>query len=78
MRVTRLSWRRGFYVIEFQDRVALESGLDLSRADLRLLRTGVAHLTIPPKHSEPDQALGWFESLLKAAQDAPTIRAEEA
>ncbi len=77
MRVTRLSWRAGFYLIEFDDRVALESGLELRRADVRLLRTGVAHLAIPPRNARPEQALDWFESLLKHTDERPTIAAEK-
>ena len=65
--VRRLSWRRGFYVVEFADRVALEAGIDLRSADFRPLRTGVAHLAIPEQRNTPQSALDWFEGLLRRA-----------
>jgi len=63
--VTRLSWREGFYLVEFRDRVALEHGLDLRDVELRTIRTGVAHLRLPKRLSAPLEALEWIESLLK-------------
>jgi len=73
LRVRRLAWRQDVYVLEFEDRVALEQGLDLKRAELRTLRTGVAHLVIPPRHADPRAALGWFEGLLKGAHEPSRI-----
>jgi transcription-repair coupling factor (superfamily II helicase) len=75
--VTRLSWRAGFYLVEFRDRVALEHGLDLRRAELRTLRTGVAHLQIPAAHATPHSALDWLEGLLKGRRGGMKIRARE-
>ena len=63
--IRRLSWREDMYLIEFTDRVALEQGLDLRQCDMRLLRSGVAHLQVPEKARTPLRALAWFEGLLK-------------
>jgi transcription-repair coupling factor (superfamily II helicase) len=71
--VRRLSHRDGVYVLEYRDRVALERGLELATVDFRPLRTGVAHLPIPPKHASPERALAWFESLLRGARPQTKI-----
>jgi transcription-repair coupling factor (superfamily II helicase) len=71
--VRRLLWRQDVYVLEYADRVALESALDLSRVEVRAIRTGLAHLPIPAKHQTGPQALRWFEGLLRAAGPAPTM-----
>jgi transcription-repair coupling factor (superfamily II helicase) len=76
--ISRLSWREEFYLLEYSDRVALERGLDLKRAELRSLRTGVAHLMIPARQRTPEASLDWFEGLLKADADAPRMPAKEA
>ena len=44
---------------------ALERGLELRTVDFRPLRTGVAHLPIPDSCETPEEALTWFESLLR-------------
>ena len=75
--VTRLSWRAGFYLVEYGDRVALEHGLDLRNAELRTIRTGVAHLQIPERVAKPEAALKWLEGLLKAPPRALKMRAKE-
>jgi transcription-repair coupling factor (superfamily II helicase) len=75
--ITRLSFRENIYLLEFGDRVALESGLDLRRVELRPLRTGVAHLVIPTRHVGPERALDWFESLLKRSLETSKISASE-
>jgi len=76
--ISRLSWREGFYLIEYSDRVALERGLDLRRAELRPLRTGIAHLVVPERLRTAEAALEWFEGLLKAEGEAPRMRPKEA
>jgi transcription-repair coupling factor (superfamily II helicase) len=63
--VRRLSHRDGVFVLEYRDRVALERGLELRTVDFRPLRTGVAHLPIPDSCESPEEALTWFESLLR-------------
>ncbi len=73
LRIRRLAWREDVYLIEYEDRVALEQGLDLSRVELRPLRTGIAHLVIPPKQRNARAALAWFRSLLKTSHDARRI-----
>jgi transcription-repair coupling factor (superfamily II helicase) len=71
--ISRLSWRESFYLLEYSDPVALQRGLDLSHADLRPLRTGVAHLAIPARWRTPESALDWFEGLLKPDGDTPRM-----
>jgi transcription-repair coupling factor (superfamily II helicase) len=66
--IRRLSWRDGLYLVEYGDRVALERGLDLRDAELRPVRTGVAHLQLPERARAPEAALAWFEGLLKRAR----------
>jgi len=66
--IRRLSWRDGLYLVEYEDRVALERGLDLRDAELRPVRTGVAHLQLPERARAPEAALAWFEGLLKRAR----------
>jgi transcription-repair coupling factor (superfamily II helicase) len=63
--VTRLSFRKDAYVMEYRDRVALEQGLLLRGAEFRPLRAGIGHLMIPARHQNPEAALTWFESLLR-------------
>ncbi|MBI5362796.1 MAG: transcription-repair coupling factor, partial [Planctomycetes bacterium] len=75
LRIRRLAWRKDVYLIEYEDRVAIEQGLDLRLAEFRPLRTGIAHLVIPARHATPRAALGWFESLLKRGVDAVRIPA---
>ncbi len=60
----RLAYQGDAYLLEFRDRVALEGLLARHRVDFRPIRTGVAHLRIPPKHKDAASALAWFEGLL--------------
>jgi hypothetical protein len=76
--ISRLSWRESFYLIEYSDRVALERGLDLRRAELRPLRTGIAHLVLPERLRTAEAALEWFEGLLKPDGEVPRMRPKEA
>jgi transcription-repair coupling factor (superfamily II helicase) len=71
--ITRVAWRGDRYIIEFSDRVQLESALAGARGepiDLRLLRTGVAHLMVPESERSPARALRWLEELLAEHQQA--------
>jgi transcription-repair coupling factor (superfamily II helicase) len=74
--IKRLTWRPGVYILEYADRVALERGIDLSRAELRPLRSGLAHLTVPEHLKLPLQALDWFEGLLRLPDAQPKIQAK--
>lgn len=65
--VTRISHRGDVYVLEFKDRVALEHVLAGSKVDLRPIRTGLAHLVIPPRHREPLASARWLDQLLGGA-----------
>jgi len=76
--ITRLSWREGYYLVEYRDRVALEHGLDLRNVEIRPIRTGVAHLQIPERVSGPENALAWIEGLLKGRRQAVKMRARKA
>ncbi len=66
--LTRLAWRDGCYLVEFTDRVALERWLGSRKVDLRLVRTGLAHLHPPRNARTPEAALEWLEGLLKPAE----------
>jgi transcription-repair coupling factor (superfamily II helicase) len=71
--ITRVSHRGDVYVIEFKDRVTLEHALAGAKVDLRPVRTGLAHLVIPPRVRAPDRALEWLTSLLKGSQAGTTL-----
>jgi hypothetical protein len=62
--LTRICHRGDVYVLEFKDRVALEHALAGSKVDFRPIRTGVAHLVIPPRHREPLASARWLDQLL--------------
>jgi transcription-repair coupling factor (superfamily II helicase) len=51
--IRRLSWRDAFYLVEYADRVAVEHGLELSKVELRPVKTGMAHLQIPERVQTP-------------------------
>jgi len=72
--ITRLAWRNDAYLIEYSDRAALEP-LARQRVELRNLRTGVAHLVVPPRQRQPALGLAWLEALLHAAGVGPKIAA---
>jgi transcription-repair coupling factor (superfamily II helicase) len=65
--LSRISYRNDVYVLEFADRVALEHALAGAKAELRPIRTGLAHLVIPPSRRAPPEALAWLERLLGGA-----------
>jgi len=71
--ITRLTFRGDAYVLEYRDRIALEQGLGLARAELRPVRAGLAHLVIPEHAREPGRALTWFETLLKGERSPARI-----
>ena len=73
--ITRLSFRGDAYVLEYGDRIALEQGLELARAELRPVRAGLAHLVVPAHVRQPARALAWFESLLLRERPAAKIPA---
>src|SRR5262249_55609689 len=55
--IRRLSWREGFFLVEYADRVAVEHGLELEGVELRPVKTGVAHLQIPARYRAQEAAL---------------------
>ena len=61
----RLAWQREAFLIEYDDRVALEHWLAPLDVELRPIRTGLAHLRIPRERATPERALEWLEGLLK-------------
>jgi transcription-repair coupling factor (superfamily II helicase) len=63
--ITRLLFRGDVYVIEFTDRVDLETALRGRGTELRPIRTGVAHLVIPSAQRSPEKALSWLEDHLQ-------------
>ena len=62
--VHRVTLRDDFYLIEYVDRLQLESWLAPHEVDLRPIRTGLANLHIPAKHSKPAQAVMWLDAML--------------
>ena len=74
--IGRISYRDEVYLIEFGDRVLLESQLLAGRKlEWRPIRTGVAHLVIPRRSRDPHAALVWLEGLLQVPASQPTIAA---
>ena len=63
--ITRVLFRGDVYVLEFTDRVDLETALQGKGTELRPIRTGVAHLVIPQDRRSPDRALAWLEDHLQ-------------
>ena len=70
----RFAWRGEFYLLEYLDRVALESFLQPLGVEVRWIRPGIAHLIAPSEALAAANALGgagaaqaaldWFEGLL--------------
>ena len=79
--ITRVAWHGDRYLLEFGDRVLLEGALRGAHGgesiDLRPLRTGVAHLIVPPAERHPARALRWLEELLNPAGAPLRIPAAE-
>jgi transcription-repair coupling factor (superfamily II helicase) len=73
----RVSWRGDAYLVEFDDRVALEQLAGGARAELRPLRTGLAQLMVPSHVRSPEQGLEWLERVLKEAAGTATIAAPD-
>jgi len=73
----RVSWRGDAYLVEFDDRVALEQLAGGARAELRPLRTGLAQLMVPAHVRSPEQGLEWLERVLKEAAGTATIAAPD-
>jgi transcription-repair coupling factor (superfamily II helicase) len=71
--IERITLRGDSYILEFSDRVALETALVDDRVELRPIRTGVARLMIPEAQRAPAKALTWFEELLKVRVGPSTI-----
>jgi len=69
--ITRIAWHGDRYLLEFRDRVLLEGALRAApggeRIELRALRTGVAHLMVPPAQREPARARLWLEGVLNGS-----------
>ncbi|TAJ15938.1 MAG: transcription-repair coupling factor [Planctomycetota bacterium] len=81
--ITRASWRGGLYVIQYRDRVSVERWLgELApprgdgRAELRMLRAGLAHLVLPARCKRPLDGLEWLERGLKIDADSLKMAAE--
>ena len=72
--LARFAWRGEFYLLEYLDRVALESFLQPLGVEVRWIRPGIAHLIAPSEALAAANALGgagaaqaaldWFEGLL--------------
>jgi transcription-repair coupling factor (superfamily II helicase) len=66
--ITRIGWRNDSYLLEFSDRLALQTALANVHVDLRPLRTGVALLMLPPDVKLPEAGLRHLEQLLGIAR----------
>ncbi|QDU69608.1 transcription-repair coupling factor [Engelhardtia mirabilis] len=64
IQVTRLAWREDCYLLEFADRVLLESAFARDGIEIRPLRQGVALLVLPRDVKGPEAGLAWLEKLL--------------
>ena len=63
--IRRLAWRGDAYLVEYEDRVALEQWIGQRRVDLRPLKHGLALLMTPPDKRDPALALSWLESWMR-------------
>jgi len=71
--IRRLAYRDETYLIEYEDRIALESALAPGTVELRPLRAGRAHLVIPPEHRAPARAHAWILGILRARERVPKM-----
>lgn len=62
--IHRVTLRDEFYLVEYSDRLLLESWLGSHNVDLRPIRTGLANLHLPDSVNNPAEALLWLESML--------------
>jgi transcription-repair coupling factor (superfamily II helicase) len=72
--VRRLAYRTETYLVEYQDRIALERAL-AGAVELRPLKAGRAHLAIPLEQRTPERALAWILALLKAREGTSKMAA---
>jgi transcription-repair coupling factor (superfamily II helicase) len=75
--IRRLAYRGETYLVEYRDRIALESALAPGAVELRPLRAGRAHLVIPPEQRTPEQALEWILGLLRERERVTRMAAPE-
>ena len=69
----RVAWLPEAYVLEYADPVALERLLGSTGVELRRVRSGVAHLVIPPERCTAASAFEWLEQLLMPPADGPRM-----
>ncbi len=62
--IHRVTFRDEFYLVEYSDRLLLESWLGTRNVDLRPIRTGLANLHLPDSVGSPAEAMEWLESML--------------
>ena len=73
--LVRLAYRGNVYLVQYTDRVGLERLFGGGRAELRRVRSGVAHLVIPAAQRSPGAALEWLERLLQGVESADRMPA---
>ncbi len=71
-----LTWQGSHYVIEFDDRVALEAVLGGEGGDLRSVRTGLVHLAIPRDRPLAQEALEWLTDRLRSSGERANMSHE--
>jgi transcription-repair coupling factor (superfamily II helicase) len=68
--ITRVAWQQDRYLLQFADRLALERLFGGHGVDLRTIRTGLAHLVLPPGLGDAAAALDWLEPFVLEAVGA--------
>ena len=76
--ITRLAWQKDRYLLQFSDRLSLERIFGQQKVDLRLIRTGLAHLVTPPRCKTSREALDWFEPFVLGPPKRAKVRAPRA
>jgi len=73
--IRRLAYRTETYLIEYRDRIALETALGAGKVELRPLRAGRAHLVIPLVRRTPAKALEWILGILRQPEPGTKMAA---
>jgi len=75
LEVSRVTWLDGVYGIEYSDPVALERLFAESDAELRRIKSGIAHLVLPRSIRTAEEAFEWLEAHLKSRTSTSTMPA---
>jgi len=75
--IRRLAYRGETYLVEYRDRIALESAFARNPVELRPLRAGKAHIVIPDGRRTPAEALEWILGILRHHERATKMATPE-